>query len=117
MAINYVKMRETAVRLITENGRAVVIRARDTSAYDPVTGTGTTAYVDIDAMGVFVSITAGNAPTSEIRQGDKIVFVTQSVKMADMIVDSSNSEQWQVIEVDEYYPGPLKLVWKCVVRK
>ena len=117
MAINYPRMRAMVVRKITENGRPVIIRERQDSAHDPVEGTVDTTYVDVNAQAVFVSITKSNQPELEVLAGDKICFVTQAVMMSDMIVDSDLDEEWQVIDIDEIFPGPLKLVWKCVVRK
>ena len=108
-------MRNTAVRLITENGRDVTVRTRVTSAVDPVTGTVTTGYIDVPALAVFPSISDTNRPEGEILAGDKLCFVTETVEMTDLIVDGG--EAWQVVVVDEYLPGPTYLVSKCVVRK
>jgi hypothetical protein len=108
-------MRATAVRLITENGRPVTVRSKDTSAFDPVEGTVSVAYVDVAAEGVFVPITESNKPDGLIQDGDRWCFVTEETNKDDLIVDVDATE-WQAVYVDVKYPGPLKLVWRVQVR-
>ena len=117
MAIDYNRMRSTAIRLITENGRPVVVKNRVEANPDPVEGTIDITYDEVDADAVFIDITSQNKPEGEIQIGDKLCFVTEAVSMQDLILDFGDGESWQVITVDEKFPGPIKLVWRAVVRR
>lgn len=116
MPIDYQRMRQTAIRLITENGRAITVRQKQESNFDPVAGTVDVAYVDTPSEGVFVSITATNKPDGLVEDGDQWLFSTEAVQKDDLIVDSADGSVWQAVYVDEKFPGPIKLVWKVQVR-
>ena len=116
MAIDYNRMRETAVRLITENGRDITVREKLESGFDSVAGTVTVDFSDTPALAVFVSITAANKPDGLVMDGDEWLFSTEQVTKDDLIVDSADGTEWQVVFVDTKFPGPKKLVWKAQVR-
>jgi hypothetical protein len=116
MAIDYQRMRQMAIRLITENGRDVTIREKVESAFDSVAGTVDVAYNDSPAMAVFVSITEANKPNNIVQDGDQWLFSTEEVNKDDLIVDSADGTAWQAVFVDEKFPGPFKLVWRVQVR-
>ena len=116
MAIDYNRMRSMAVRLISENGRAVTVREKVPSNFDPVEGTIDIAASDVEAFAAFVSINESNKINSIIQDGDQLLFCTQEVDKDDLIIDSIDGTQWQVVFVDIKFPGPQKLVWKAQVR-
>jgi hypothetical protein len=116
MAIDYARMRSTAIRLITENGRDITIRQKDESNFDSVAGTVDVSYIDTAAMAVFVTITEANKPNNIVQDGDQWLFSTEEVNKDDLIVDSADGTSWQAVYVDEKFPGPMKLVWRVQVR-
>ena len=116
MAIDYNRMREVAVRLISENGRDISIESQNPSNFDSVLGTVDTAPTTVPALAVFVSITAANKPDNLVQDGDEWMFSTEEVAKDNLIIDSADGTKWQAVFVDTKFPGPKKLVWKVQVR-
>lgn len=115
MAINYNRMREVFVRLVSENGRDVVIVNKGIGGHDPVTGTVTSTPTQVNALAVFPTITEKNREGLSIGEGEKIVFITEKVEKDDLIQDGG--QDWQITDVADYYPGDVEIGWKCAVRK
>ena len=116
MAINYPNMRAMYLRLIGGNGRNIVVRTKDESNFDSVTGTVDIADVNAPSIATFVDITTDTKTDGLVQNGDEWMFSTEEVNIANTIVDADDGTEWQVVFVKKWKPGPLTIGWKVHVR-
>lgn len=129
MAIDYEKLAQTALRLISTNGRSVTLRAQSTTLVDPddpFAGTEAAEVPeDIDALsvtGVFTNFKLSSIDGVNVIAGDKRFVVADSevdseedLTRFDRVHDGS--DVYQVVGVDPVQPGDTPLVYFFHVRR
>lgn len=130
MAIDYAKLRDTSDRLITENGRTVILIKRDRTAGDvsePWRGPATPGTdVNLSVTAVIIDFETKMIDGTLIRLGDKRAFISPKESDAaestgealiedfDTLID--RSETWQIVNVDKVEPGGIRLLYDLQLR-
>lgn len=130
MTINYAKLRDTADRLITENGRTVTLVKRDRTASDvskPWRGPSTPGTdIILSVTAVIIKFETKMIDGTLIRVGDKRAFISPKESDAaestgealiedfDTLIDKS--ETWNIISVDKVEPGDTKILYDLHLR-
>jgi hypothetical protein len=129
--VDYVSLRATADRLITENGRDLTLIKAGTTAADPTEPwrTDTTAgETRIIVKGVFVEFENEQVDGSLIMRGDKMGLVaaedvedttssseSDEVETFDRLLDGT--VDWKIVNVEAIEPGPSNVYYEIQVRK
>lgn len=127
--IDYSKMAQKALVMITKYGRPVLLSRIDRTPDDPTRPwRGSTGDVTINATAVFVEPTSGTelgilderGPDDEVIRGYKIAFLaseenpTEDLKLYDRMIDGGRV--YSSIKVHELCPGPVSLLYTVEVR-
>jgi len=119
--VDYAKLSDTALSLIDDNGRDLVLRNTSGGVYDTLTNsiTGATV-VDENVRGVMSGYSKMQVDNKNIKVGDKLFIlpargISGEVNQDTVIIDGS--DEWYAIKVDEIRPGDVVIMYKVQVRK
>jgi hypothetical protein len=119
--VNYASLSNTALRLVTENGRSMTLRNKSEGTYNPNTNTITgSSATDESVIGVVRDYSKVQIDNQNIKVGDKIVMlaaqgIAGNVDQDSIIIDGP--DEWYVISVEEIKPGDTILLYTLQVRR
>jgi hypothetical protein len=123
--MSYIENQSTALRMISEKGRAMTIERVLESTYDPDTSTTTEAApVSIPVQGVVFPLSRGlrMAEGSSVQVGDQQLLLpavddagNELVLHLDDHVDIGG-KVYTIIDAALLSPGGVPILWDCVIR-
>lgn len=127
MALDYVRLKVTANRLITENGGPATLIKLNATPVDPArpwlgATSETTPEVTLTVTAIFVEVDDEDVDGDHVKRGDQLVFVSGTEaagnNLGDFAILRANSEQWRIVAAQRYRPdGSTELAWRLRVRK
>jgi len=116
----YAGLRQTALRLLGDKGRAMTLHKRTPGTYDPATGSAAVAEVDHACTGAEFDFPALLIDGTSIQYGDKkVLLAAQGLDAEPDVGDdiTSGSTRRQVIAVKAVAPSGTVVVWQLQVRR
>jgi hypothetical protein len=121
----YTNIKENTVNpLMLQFGKNIDLQKKDSSTYDPTTGSYSSNTYSSFATGYAVQTEYKQKDIDGklIKKGDKKLLITQTTNENLLLVSGDrvvmNSETWNVIHVGEVKPGNIRVIYKDVqVRK
>lgn len=136
MPINYTKAQATALRLLTDNGRAVTLVKYDTAPDDPnrpwhgasgnTTITVTAVFTDPVSEKDLGSAEVLMGDASGVKQGQKIAFIAAAENLDDngAPLDLTEYDQlldggfsYRMVEIHTLGPGPIPLMYEVRLER
>lgn len=118
MSFDYSKLRATATRLLTDKGLACTLRKKTVGAYNPATGSVTTATTDYAIVGVLL-----NYSKSLINDTDSLIQVNdrKAIIQGDIAPDTDdefifNGTIYRIISVKITNPAGLAVIYELQLR-
>lgn len=124
MALNYARLAQVAQKLITENGRSVTfVKLAETAADPNRPWEGTSdAETLVVATAVITRYAKEDVDGEIVRRGDMRAVVDElsvtpnSIEDFDLLRDDENQE-WKIVDVVKFRPGPTTLAYVLQLRK
>ena len=129
--VDFVRLANTAKRLIDENGRSITINRKSTVSSDPARPWGSAVNTNIDtlttialessAMGTGAGASKTYITQEVLRQDQKAFLINaidrgaRDLTQFDELIDSQ--ENYSVERIDTFQPGSLILLYEFVVIK
>jgi hypothetical protein len=113
------EMRQVAVDLTGELGKALTVRENTGSTYDPATGTNTVTYTDHAVNGAVRSYSERLIDGGSVQVGDlEVTLPAQSLSFEPDTQDkvTLDGEDWSIVNAARAY-GDQVIVYRLQVRK
>ena len=112
-----------ASRLIKSNGRDLTVRTIAEGTFDFTTNTiSSNTASDETVKGVITDFKKFQIDDQNIKADDKMALfaakdVTGTIDQDTVIIDSDDSTNYHVINVDQLKPGTVNMIYKVQIRK
>ena len=123
VAINQNNLADMASRLIKSNGRDLTVRTIAEGTFDFTTNTiSSNTASDETVKGVITDFKKFQIDDQNIKADDKMALfaakdVTGTIDQDTVIIDSDDSTNYHVINVDQLKPGTVNMIYKVQIRK
>ncbi|WP_339025768.1 hypothetical protein [Leclercia pneumoniae] len=116
MAINYLRMRATATRLLTENGKAYQLTRAGSTIRDQFGKEVTTPAITATVTGVVTEYSSREIDGSLIATGDKKLAATATteVRIGDHI--EIDGKKWRVVQPNPVKPADMLISYNIQLR-
>ena len=132
MALNFTNLRNTAERLIEENGRDLSLVRRDqgnpTDPAKPWRGSTEAAEITVVVKGVFIEYEKEDFDGSLVRRGDKRILISdksvidEGGSAANLVIEDYDhvldaTVRWKIITAELIEPGDTRIFFDLQVRQ
>lgn len=118
MSFDYVKMQETASRLLEKFGYSITVQVLTGQSYDPVLMSKTLDFTDSIGFGVTVPIKNSEADGSLILMSD-IKLIIENISLSPTVGSfvTTKGTKYRVESVMPLNPAETNLIYTCILRK
>lgn len=121
--MDYAKLANTALKLLTKRGQNVTLRTTTVGAYDPAAGTSATTATDTTRKGAIFDynlVTYGNDLINNtlIQAGDKRLYLDANgvaPKLNDQVIIGGVT--WQIKNIKDVNPAGTPVIYDCTIRR
>lgn len=114
--MDYNRLADTALRLLTKYGQSVTVTNITTGAYDPNTGTQSTTTSTSTPKGLLTQHRAQDVDGTMIMRGDKKLLLDASAAIKTDDTVTVNNTVYTVVGLNEIKPAATRVLWICNVR-
>lgn len=121
--MDYAKLADTALKLLTKHGQDITLRTTTVGAYDPATGTSTTTTTDAIRKGAIFDynlVTYGNDLMNNtlVQAGDKRLYLDANgaaPNLNDQVIIGGVT--WQIKNIKNIGPAGIDVIFDCTIRR